>query len=415
MMLPAAPLPAFWRGSRPRGLVRFSLHLAFAGMLVVISLPSLALAQAFESRALRAMLYDVNSRTVLYARGENDPFEPASMAKVLTAAIIFERLADGSLRADQTFAISEDAWRRGGGPSGRAAMFAELGSNVPVIDLLRGLIVIAGNDAAIALAEGVAGSEAGFAQLMTEHAGTLGARNSFFANATGEPEGVGMRTTVRDMVDITTALIETHPGLYALFAQEEFTWNGITQRNRNPIYTAIEGADGLVAGYSDDAGYGLVGSVIRDGRRVIFALSGVDTAEGRVDEARRLVRYAYEDFRTVRVAEPGEPIAFARTHGGEQSQVGLVAQSGAVELLLPREGADRVRARVVYESPVPAPIQQGAPIARLLVERDGTIIQETALVAASDVAEGSLAKRARDGFLELILGWLPPISFAGSL
>jgi D-alanyl-D-alanine carboxypeptidase (penicillin-binding protein 5/6) len=392
---------------------RLACFAVAVGLIACFGLPSKVWAQAFESRAPQAFLYDVSSRTVLYAQQADERFEPASIAKTLTAGVVFSSIADGSIDLETTFPISEDAWRRGGGPSGRAAMFAELGSDVAVADLLRGLIIISGNDAAIALAEGIAGDESAFGQSMTALAQELGATNSAFTNATGQPEP-GMYTTARDMVVVTTALIDAYPDLYAIFGEDQFTWNNITQRNRNPIYTQIQGADGLFAGFSDDAQYGLVGSVIRDGRRIVFALSGVDTHEGRVDEARRLVRYAYEDFRTVRVAEAGEPIAFARTYGGSQREVGLMAEQGALELLLPREGVDRVRARVVYESPIPTPISQGQHLGRLLVERDGTIIQETALVAASPVETGSMIQRARDGFLELLLGWIPPISFAGT-
>ncbi len=387
---------------------------ALTTLLLVSFHPVSALSQAFESRAPRAFLYDVNSRTVLYAQRAEERFAPSSMAKMITASVVFDQLSEGILDRDTLFTISEDAWRRGGAPSGRTAMFAELGSSVAVEDLLRGLIIMAGNDAAIALAEGVAGTESEFAGLMNARADALGATGSAFTNATGEAEP-GMHTTVRDLVIIADRLIAQHPDGYAIFGQPEFTWNDIFQRNRNPIYGQIEGVDGLFAGFSEEAGYSVIGSVVRDGRRVVFALSGVDTPEGRVDEARRLVRYAFEDFRTVRVAEPGEPIASARTHGGSSREVGLMAAEGALELLLPSDGVERVRARIIYDSPVPAPIAQGDEIGRLLVERDGTIIQETPLVAAEDVETGTLVQRARDGFMELVFGWLPPISFAGSL
>jgi D-alanyl-D-alanine carboxypeptidase (penicillin-binding protein 5/6) len=371
-------------------------------------------AQTFDSRAPQAYLYDVNSRTVLYAKNETERFVPASIAKVLTAAVLFDQIDNGPLSTSTFFPISEDAWRRGGGPSGRAAMFAELNSLVAVEDLLRGLIIMAGNDAAIALAEGVAGNEEAFGQLMTERAVALGATDSAFTNATGEPEE-GMFTTTRDMVRIADRMMIEHPTLSSVFGEPEFTWNDIFQRNRNPIFREIEGTIGFMAGFSDESGYGLLGAVEREGRRVVFALSGLDTTEGRVDEARRLVRYAYDAFRTVRVADPGEAIAFARTFGGSASEVGLVAAEGALELLLPREGEDRVRARVVYDSPLPTPIAEGQQVGRLLVERDGTIIQETPLVAAQDIETGSLARRAGDGLRELLFGWIPPISFAGTL
>lgn len=383
-------------------------------LVMAFSVPSFAPAHAaFESRAPRAFLFDVNTRTVLYAQRETERFDPASMAKVMTAATVFEAIAQGELSLTETAFISEDTWRRGGAPSGRATMFAEINSDVPVEDLLRGLIVMAANDAAIALSLAVDDTERAFAARMTQHAQALGAVDTVFTNSTGELDP-GMHTTVLDLVTTATALIEQDPENYTYFSESDFTWNDIFQRNRNPLFGQIEGVDGLFAGFSEEFGYGVVGSVERDGRRVVFALSGVDTPEGRVDEAKRLVRYAFEDFRTVRVAEEGEPIAFARTHGGSLGEVGLIAETGALDILLPREGEDRVRARVVYDQPVATPVAAGDIIGQLLVERDGTIIQSTPLVAEEAVETGNVLQRARAGFFELLLGWVPPISFAGS-
>ncbi|MBV6657703.1 MAG: D-alanyl-D-alanine carboxypeptidase [Devosiaceae bacterium] len=369
---------------------------------------------AFDSRAPRAYLYDVNTRTVLYARNETEPFAPASLTKIITANTVQNLVAEGAVSPDETFLVSEDAWRRGGAPSGRATMFAEINSMVRVEDLLTGLVVMAANDAAIALAQGVDGTEEAFARRMTARAAALGATDSTFTNATGADDPA-MRTTARDLGVFAAAMIAEDPEAYALFGQADFTWNDIFQRNRNPLYREISGTDGLMAGFTEEAGYGAVGSVERDGRRIVFVLSGMDTAEGRVSEAERLVDYAFEDFRTVRVAEPGEAVARARLYGGAASTVPLTADGGALDILLPREGEDRVRARVVYNHPFPAPVSAGQPIARLLVERDGTIIQDTPLVAAADIGEGNMAQRARDGLVELLTGWIPPISFAGNL
>lgn len=391
--------------------------LHFLGVLLLVaafSVPSIAPSHAaFESRAPRAFLFDVNTRTVLYAQRETERFDPASMAKVMTAATVFEAIRQGELSLTETAFISEDTWRRGGAPSGRATMFAEINSDVPIEDLLRGLIVMAANDAAMALSLAVDDTERAFAARMTQRAQALGATDTVFTNSTGQPEP-GMYTTVLDLVTTATALIEQDPDNYNYFSEADFTWNDIFQRNRNPLFGQIEGVDGLFAGFTEEFGYGVVGSVERDGRRVVFALSGVDTPEGRVDEAKRLVRYAFEDFRTVRVAEEGEPIAFARTHGGSLGEVGLIAETGALDILLPREGEDRVRARVVYDQPVATPVTAGDTIGQLLVERDGTIIQSTPLVAEESVETGNVLQRARAGFFELLLGWIPPISFAGT-
>ncbi|MEM6383568.1 MAG: D-alanyl-D-alanine carboxypeptidase family protein [Pseudomonadota bacterium] len=369
---------------------------------------------AFESRPQRAFLYDMNTRTVLYAQGAEERFAPASLSKFVTAAVVQELLDGGVLELDDTFPMTEDAWRRGGAPSGRATMFAELGSDVPISALHAGVIVLTANDAAIALAQGIDGTEAAFSDRMNARASALGALDSNFTNATGADDAA-MHTTVRDLVTMAIELLETEPRSVQLYAQPAMTWNDIFQRNRNPLFREIDGTDGFVAGYTESAGYGALGTVEREGRRIVYALSGVDTAEGRVAEAERLVEYAFSDFRTIRVANPGETVGSARIYGGEVRTVDLVADGGALDILLPREGEERVRARVVYDHPFPAPVEEGQPIARLLVERDGTIIQNTPLVAASSVSEGNVVQRARDGFFELLTGWIPPISFAGSL
>lgn len=374
---------------------------------------SVSIASAFESRAPRAYLYDVNTRTVLYAQNAEERFAPASMAKTLVAAVVFDLLNSGQLSPDQMIDVSEDAWRRGGAPSGRATMFAEINSQVAVEDLVRGLIVMSANDAAIALAQGIDGTEDVFALRMSTMATQMGAADTAFSDSTGLSDP-GTYTTVRDLVVMANALIQDDPANYTYFSEPDFTWNGIFQRNRNPLIREITGLDGLFAGFADEAGYGAVGSVVREGRRIVFAVSGLDTAEGRIDEAERLVRHAFDDFRTVRVAERDEPVAQARVHGGHLREIDLIASDGALDILLPREGEERVRARIVYDQPVPAPIAQGTPIARLLVERDGTIIQDTPLVAAQNVDQGSMIQRARDGFIELVFGWIPPISFAGT-
>ena len=391
-----------------------AVRVLLGALLLLAILPFAVPASAFESRAPRAWVYDMSTRTVLYARNETERFDPASLSKIVVAASVWHALDEGTATPADAYTVSEDAWRRGGAPSGRATMFAELGSAVPVDDLLSGLLVMAANDAALVLAEGLDGSEAAFARRMTERAAALGARDTAFTNATGEAQE-GNHTTAADMGRIAEALVRGAPDRFARFARPDFTWNGIFQRNRNPLLQAIAGADGFMAGYTEASGYGAVGSVVRDGRRVLFVLSGMDTAEGRLDEAQRLVRYAFEDFRTVRVAEEGESVANARLFGGAERSVPLVAEGGALDILLPREGEDRVRARVLYDHPVPAPVVAGQPIARLLVERDGTIIQDTPLVAARAVGEGTMVQRARDGLVELLTGWLPPISFAGAL
>ncbi|SHF91975.1 D-alanyl-D-alanine carboxypeptidase (penicillin-binding protein 5/6) [Kaistia soli DSM 19436] len=372
--------------------------------LLQLSVAAVQAQQAFDSKAPRAILIDVDSGATLYRKAENDPFEPAAMAKMMTMAVVFDALKAGEVKIDQTFKVSENAWRTGGAPSRGATMFAALKSGVPVADLLRGAIVQAGNDACLILAEGIAGSEAAFVVRMNEKAAALGLTGSSFRNVTGlaDPE---QKTTAADLATIANYLALTHPDLYKIYAEPDFTWNKIYQRNRNPLLAAGIGVDGLSTGYSETAGFGLTASALRDGHRLTAVVSGLPTDKARAEEASKLFDYADTAFERIRFFGAGETIADARVYGGVAGGVPL-ATTAPLDVLLVRGARDRIRARLVYDGPLVAPVKAGQQVGTVKVYVGDDLLVEKPVVTMADVATGTMERRAFDALGELLIGWL---------
>ncbi len=394
-------------GFRDRSRAAFAVALLFAWAGGPASAATPA-APAGPTDAPIAYLYDVESDATLFARLADLPSPPASMATLMTLELVFKAMRDGRLKPEDSFRITEDAWRRGGASSRGSTMFAKLNSNVPLPDLLRGLIVQSGADAAITLAVAVAGSEPAFADLMNARARELGLSRSTFRNATGLPDPT-QKMTARDIARLALHLIETYPQDYKIFAEPEFTWNKITQRNRNPLLADYPGADGLKTGYTEDSGYGLVGSVEREGRRLIIVLNGLESAKQRAQEARKLLDWGFDAFNRRELFSEGEVVAEARVFGGSSLNVPLVA-SRRVELLTPKGDQTRLVARVSYDGPLAAPIAKGARVGTLRVWRADTLTLETPLLAGDDVPVGALSRRAFDGAVELVNGWVDQIA-----
>jgi D-alanyl-D-alanine carboxypeptidase (penicillin-binding protein 5/6) len=262
----------------------------------------------FESKAKQAILLDSGSGKVLFEKNADELMHPASMSKIMTAIMVFERLKSGKLSLDDEFVVSENAWRNGGATSGGSTMYAELNSRIRLEDLLKGVIVHSGNDACIVIAEGIAGSEAAFADLMTQRARELGLEKSTFKNATGltDPEH---QMTARELALLARYLIEVYPEYYKIYSIPEFTWNGITQPNRNPLLGSYPGADGVKTGYVSAAGYGLTGSAKRDGRRLIMVINGLSSTRERADEAQKLLDWGFRQYRTVELYRRVTPSA----------------------------------------------------------------------------------------------------------
>lgn len=358
-----------------------------------------AAAQNFETRAAQAFLMDAETGAVLFAKNADDLMVPASMTKIMTVEVIAEEMRRGRIDADTEFVISEDAWRRGGAPSRGSTMFAELGSAITLWDLLRGIIIHSGNDASIAAAETIAGSEGAFGRMMTQRARELGLTRSFFTNSTGfhDPDQI---TTARELALLTRHFIETSPEIYALYGEEEFTWNNIRQRNRNPLLTMGIGADGVKTGFVSESGYGLVGSAVQLDQRLIVVVNGLENARDRALAARRLLEWGFRAFEPRTLFQADEEVGSARVFGGEINYVPLVA-SRDVRVLLPRGTDERISARIVYRGPLEVPVRAGEEVAVLRVMRGDTLALEMPLLAAQDVGEGTLTQRALDALWEL--------------
>ncbi|WP_367718798.1 D-alanyl-D-alanine carboxypeptidase family protein [Nitratireductor sp. GISD-1A_MAKvit] len=363
-----------------------------------------AFAQLFETRARQAFLVDAATGTVLFSKNADERIPPASLAKLMTMEVVFHAIKSGRLSLEDTFYVSENAWRTGGAVSGTSTMFAEIKSSVPLEALIQGVVVQSANDGCIIIAEGMAGSEENFAKLMTERARAIGLENSNFVNSTGLP-AEGQHVTMRDLVKLAIHLWREYPEFYKYYAQESFTWNKILQRNRNPLLRMNIGADGLKTGYTEASGYAIVGAVSRNGRRLFAALSGLDSENERAEESRKLLDWGIRAFEKLEVFSAGETIGHVAVFGGEKSELAVRAD-GPIAIFRPIINSDRLLARIVYEGPVPAPIEEGTRIGTLKVWIGETLSQETPLYAAESIGKGDLSDRALDAVGELLIGWL---------
>jgi D-alanyl-D-alanine carboxypeptidase (penicillin-binding protein 5/6) len=367
---------------------------------LLIACLALALpARALDTPARAAIVLDVTSGTVLMEKNADTPLPPASMSKLMTLNMVFEALSDGRLGMEDRLPVSEAAWRKGG-----SKMFVEVGDRIRVADLLRGVTVQSGNDACIVLAEALAGTEEAFAAMMNARAPEIGLTDSTFENATGWP-GETHLMSVRDLSRLASRIITEFPQYHPLFSINEFTWEDITQFNRNPLLGLGIGADGMKTGHTTEAGYGLVASVEREGRRVVVVVAGLESPRQRAVEAEKLVNWAYREFRTGTLFAADRAVAEAEVWIGERERVGIAPRQDVV-VTVPFAMADDVRARLRYDGPVPAPITAGQEIGELVVEAPGMAPMRHPLVAMSDVAAGGAAARVRAG-AQLLLRRLP--------
>jgi D-alanyl-D-alanine carboxypeptidase (penicillin-binding protein 5/6) len=359
-----------------------------------------AAAQVFQTIAPSMLLMDADSHTVLFEKAADEPETPASTVKVMTAEIVFREIAEGRLHLDDEFTVSENAWRTGGALSRGSAMFAALGSHIRVEDLIRGLVIDSGNDAAIVLAEGIAGTEANFVEMMNKRAGELGLNHLSFRNVWGKDDP-GQKVTARDMVMLADHVIRTYPDLYKYFGEKEFTWNKIHQLSRNPLLATDLGVDGLKTGNIDaKSGYGIVASAVQNGQRLILAVYGLRTDKERSEEARKILEWGFRTFESKTIFEAGETIGAAKVYGGSRGSVDLVAD-GPVRILMQRGSDQRLSGKIVYTGPLLAPVEQGSAVARLNIYRGTTLALDLPLKTAQNVAVGSLPQRAADAGLEL--------------
>jgi serine-type D-Ala-D-Ala carboxypeptidase (penicillin-binding protein 5/6) len=357
----------------------------------------------FDGDAPTAILIEASSGSVLFEKNADELRAPSSMMKLVTAEVVFHAIKQGDIKLTDEYRISENAWRRGGAPAGGSTMFAALNSKVSIDDLLHGAIIQSGNDACIALAEGMAGNEKIFAaDFMTKRARELGLTKSTFANSNGLPDP-GNKMTVRELSVLARYIIQTYPEFYKLFGEKEFTWNKIRQPNRNPLLNSMEGADGLKTGYTKEGGYGMVGSTVQNGTRLIVVVNGTKTDKERAEEGKKLLEWGFHNFQSEALFDDGQTIAEAKLYGGEQGKVPLMA-GGPVSLMVSRAAHDRIIARVVYSGPVPAPVEKGQQIGTLKVWRGDALVLQVPVQAAESVGTGNLPQRALDAATELMIG-----------
>jgi serine-type D-Ala-D-Ala carboxypeptidase (penicillin-binding protein 5/6) len=374
------------------------LHRTLLSLLAVLLLGGLVpRAEAFETSAQAAFLLDLQSGQELYAKNADIPLPPASMSKLMTVLMVFERLADGSLSLDDTFPVSEKAWRKGG-----SKMFVEVGSRVRVEDLLYGIIVQSGNDACIVVAEALGGTEETFSEQMTRRARELGLTNSTLKNASGWPDPEHLMSA-RDLAKLAAIIIETYPQYYKIFAQKEFTYGNIRQYTRNPLLYQEIGADGLKTGHTEEAGYGLTASAVRDGRRLVMVLSGLDRPGDRARESERLLDYGFRNFKNYQLFARGNAVDQADVWLGSTGSVPLIIQEDIWVSLTPEERR-ALQVKVVYDGPIPAPVTDGSQVAELEITAPGLEPRRIPLIAGATVQAASMFGRVTSAIGYLIWG-----------
>ncbi len=357
----------------------------------------------FITPAKYLVIIDYDSGEILYEKNARTPMAPASMTKIMTASVVFDRIKSGALSLEDEFIVSENAWRKGGAKSGSSTMFLKPNSKVKVGDLLHGVIIQSGNDACITLAEGIAGSETAFAEMMNAKAKQLGLTSANFKNATGWP-AEGHVISAYDLVKLAQHSIRTYPDLYKIYAQKSFTWNGIRQPNRNPLILAnFAGADGLKTGHTEISKYGFVGSAVQDGKRRIFVVNGLESKAQRRSESLRIMRSAFSEFSVYDIYKKDSRTGEVNLFMGKDETVPVVVGEDVV-VGLAKMNRKNLKVQIKYQSPVPAPILKGDEIAQLVISINGNILKTAPLFAANDVKQKSLFGRLFAAIIRKIRG-----------
>ena len=377
-------------------------------LLVCVSVTGLASAQnqkkTFETKAKWAILMDANTNSVLYEKNADELMPPASMSKVMTMAIIFRALRDGRLSMDDEFSTSVYAWRTGGAPSGTSAMFVPLNKSATLGELLQGIAVQSGNDACIIVAEGMAGSEEAFADLMNEYGKKIGLKDSTFRNSTGLHHPDHMMTA-RDLGKLSLHVIREYPEYYHYFGQKEYRYRKHIFYNRNPLIYDTVAADGLKTGYIRQSGYGLVASAERRGQRLVVVVNGLKSKKERRAEGKRLLEWGFRSFKQWKLFDADETIGDALVWGGTKRYVDLKGK-GDVSILLPRTASRKIKASIIYEGPLKPPIKKGDQVAMLRVTTTNNAVNEIPLYAAEDIGEGPMWMKGVESLLHLAFGWI---------
>ncbi|HEX8364730.1 MAG TPA: D-alanyl-D-alanine carboxypeptidase family protein [Allosphingosinicella sp.] len=384
--------------------------LFFVGLSSVLVSPAVAQAPPFETPAPVAYMVDLSSGAVLFAKDADRRMPPASMAKIMTVHVAFDLLKSGELQLERMCTVRPETWQRWHGPAAGSTMFLSPGEQVSVRNLLHGIVTLSGNDASVVLAECISGTEAAFVALMNRESQQLGLRNSHWGNPVGWPDNGVTYTTARDLATLARATVQDHPQLYrAFYGQPNFTWGRtlggnqpIVQGNRNPLLGRVAGADGLKTGHTAEAGYGFTGSAERNGRRLVMVVAGLTGFNQRIEESVRFMEWGFSAWQTRPLFRANQRVGEARVQLGGDSSVGLVAPRDIAVTFASGLGRD-VRARIVYQGPVKAPIARGQHIADLVVTAGG-VEQTMPLVAENAVGEAGFFGRILAGLSRLFGG-----------
>ena len=401
-------------GLAPGFLCRQLLYGFIAAMLAfVVPLGSRATAaeqstgaDTVSIKAPHAILMDADTGAIIFQRTADDLIYPASMSKLMTLAVAFKAIKAGEIKLEDEFFMSEYAWRKGGAPSGTSAMMVPVGKKATVEELLKGITVQSGNDAAISIAENMAGNETLFVKRMNEEARQIGLKKSTFANPTGLHDPAH-QMTARELAMLARHIIRTYPDLYELFGLKEFIYLKHRFINRNPLLGQVAGLDGLKTGFTKEAGHGIVASAKQDGRRLIAVVAGDATADDRRDDARRLLEWGFRAFAETKLFDAGEIVGHARVWGGQRMYVPLSGK-GDINVWLPRNMANqKLRANIVYQWPLKPPLKKGEQVAVLRVTTSSETMNEVPLFVAEDVEQAGPMRRGFDSILCLATRWLP--------
>ena len=350
-----------------------------------------------QTPAKQVIIYDHEVDEVLFEKNADQLMKPASMAKVMTSYIVFDRIKDKSLNMSDTFLVSDKAWRMGGSRS-----FLELNSNVTIKDLLLGLIVQSGNDAAVVLAEGVSGDEEAFAREMNRYAKTLGMKDTYFTNSTGWPHP-DLQTTSRDLVILTKRIIDDFPELYKLYQEKIFTYNKIKQSNRNPLLYTMNGADGLKTGHTNESGYGLIGSVKRNDRRVTIVINGLNSKKKRRFESKRLFNIVFRETTLLSLFSNQKSLVEADVWLGKKNKVNLIASKPFKKIISPFE-LNKTKIKLEWMNPISAPITKGSVLGKIYINIPGQQTFQEELISSEDVAKMSPLIRVKSILKFLLYG-----------
>ena len=356
------------------------------GIFLLFVAPLQTHASTINTSAKQAIVFDYDTGTVLFEKNADEQMPTSSMSKVLTAYLIFDAVAAGTLKLKDTFKVSEKAWRKGG-----SKMFVEINDNVSIEDLLKGVIIQSGNDATIVLAEGLAGSEESFAELLNVKAKELEMDNSNFVNASGWPDPEHY-STARDLGKLANALLKNHTQFYSYYGEKEFSYSDIAQQNRNPLLYQNIGADGIKTGHTEAGGFGLMGSGQKDGRRVIVVINGLESSSARAQESKKLLQWSLNGFKNEKIVTAGTIIGKAEVLLGQAEQVNLITKED-INLTIPKTKEKHIEFKISYDGPIPAPINKDQKVAKLTISVPGQKPLDFPLYAASTIEDKGLLSK----------------------